>query len=41
VPFASLFEPHTEGIRNGKQQPAVKLGHRFLVATAQHQLIED
>jgi len=37
----SLFEPHTEWIKKGKQRPNVELGHRFLIATDQHQLIQD
>ncbi len=37
----SLFEPHTEWIQKGKQRPNVELGHRLLVATDQHQLIQD
>ena len=37
----SLFEPHTEWIQKGKQRPNVKLGHRLLIATDQHQLIQD
>ena len=37
----SLFEPHTEWIAKGKQRPNVELGHRLLVATDQHQLIQD
>ncbi len=37
----SLFEPHTEWIAKGKQHPKVELGHRLLVATDQHQLIQD
>ena len=37
----SLFEPHTEWIQKGKQRPNVELGHRFLVATDQQQLIQD
>ena len=37
----SLFEPHTEWIAKGKQRPNVELGHRFLIATDQHQLIQD
>jgi IS5 family transposase len=37
----SLFEPHTEWIKKGKQRPHVELGHRFLIATDQHQLIQD
>lgn len=37
----SLFEPHTEWITKGKLQPPVELGHRLLVATDQHQLIQD
>ena len=37
----SLFEPHTEWIQKGKQRPNVELGHRLLVATDQHQVIQD
>jgi hypothetical protein len=37
----SLFEPHTEWIQKGKQRPNVELGHRLLLATDQHELIED
>ncbi len=37
----SLFEPHTEWIQKGKQRPNVELGHRLLVVTDQHQLIQD
>jgi hypothetical protein len=37
----SLFESHTEWIQKGKPRPTVELGHRFLVATDQHQLIQD
>jgi hypothetical protein len=37
----SLFEPHTEWIQKGKQRPNVELGHRFLVATDQHELVQD
>ncbi|MEK7731880.1 MAG: ISNCY family transposase [Planctomycetota bacterium] len=37
----SLFEPHTEWIAKGKQRPTVELGHRLLVATDQHHLIQD
>jgi hypothetical protein len=37
----SLFEPHTEWIQKGKRRPEVELGHRFLIATSQHQLIHD
>lgn len=37
----SLFEPHTEWINKGKLHPAVELGHRLLIATDQHQLIQD
>ncbi len=37
----SPFEPHTEWIQKGKQRPNVELGHRLLVATDQHQLIQD
>jgi hypothetical protein len=37
----SLFEPHTEWIKKGKLHPNVELGHPFLVATDQHQLIQD
>ncbi len=37
----SLFEPHSEWIQKGKQRPNVELGHRLLIATDQHQLIQD
>jgi hypothetical protein len=37
----SLFEPHTEWIAKGKHRPNVELGHRLLIATDQHQLIQD
>ena len=37
----SLFEPHTEWIQKGKQRPNVELGHRLLLATDQHELIQD
>jgi hypothetical protein len=37
----SLFEPHTEWIQKGKQRPNVELGKRLLIATDQHQLIQD
>lgn len=37
----SLFEPHTEWIQKGKRRPTVELGHHFLIATDQHQLIHD
>jgi IS5 family transposase len=37
----SLFEPHTEWIQKGKQRPNVELGHKFLIATDQPQLIQD
>ena len=37
----SLFEPHTEWITKGKLHPGVELGHRLLVATDQHGLIQD
>lgn len=37
----SLFEPHTEWIQKGKHRPHVELGHRFLVATDQHELVQD
>jgi len=37
----SLFEPHTEWIEKGKLRPNVELGHRLLIATDQHQLIQD
>lgn len=37
----SLFEPHTEWIAKGKQRPNVELGHKFLIATDQHQMIQD
>jgi IS5 family transposase len=37
----SLFELHTEWLTKGKLHPPVELGHRLLVATDQHQLIQD
>ncbi len=37
----SLFEPHTEWLTKGKLHPPVELGHRLLIATDQHQLIQD
>jgi len=37
----SLFEPHTERIQKGKARPDVEPGHRLLVATDQHGLIQD
>jgi len=37
----SLFEPHTEWIQKGKQRPNVELGHKFLIATDQNQMIQD
>jgi hypothetical protein len=37
----SLFEPHTEWIQKGKLRPNVELGHRLLIATDQHELIQD
>jgi IS5 family transposase len=37
----SLFEPHTEWIQKGKPRPNVELGHRLLVATDQHELVQD
>ena len=37
----SLFEPHTEWITKGKLHPSVELGHRLLIATDQHGLIQD
>ena len=37
----SLFEPHTEWISKGKLRPSVELGHRLLIATDQHQLVQD
>lgn len=37
----SLFEPHTEWLTKGKLHPPVELGRRVLVATDQHQLIQD
>jgi hypothetical protein len=37
----SLFEPHTEWIQKGKLRPNVELGHRLLIATDQHPLIQD
>ncbi len=37
----SLFEPHTEWIQQGKQRPNVERGHRLLIATDQHELVQD
>ncbi len=37
----SIFEPHTEWIQKGKQRPNVELGHRLLIASDQHELIQD
>jgi hypothetical protein len=37
----SLFELHTEWIQKGKQRPNVELGHRQLIATDPHQLVQD
>jgi len=37
----SLFEPHTEWINKGKKNPSVELGHRLLVVTDEHGLIQD
>ena len=37
----SRCEPHTEWIQKGKQRPNVELGHRLLIATDQHQMIQD
>jgi hypothetical protein len=37
----SLFEPHPEWIQKGKHRPNVELGHKFLIATDQNQLIQD
>jgi hypothetical protein len=37
----SLFEAHPEWIQKGKLRPNVELGHRLLIATDQHQLIQD
>jgi len=37
----SLFEPPTEWAQKGKQRPNVELGHRLLLATDQHELIQD
>ena len=37
----SLFEPHPEWIQKGKQRPHVELGPRLLVATDQHELVQD
>lgn len=37
----SLFEPHTEWIQKGKAWPPVELGHRLLIVTDQHHLIQD
>lgn len=37
----SLVEPHGEWIQKGKERPTVELGHIFLIATGQQQLIHD
>ena len=37
----SIFEPHTEWIQKGKPRPNVELGHKFLRATDQWQMIQD
>ena len=37
----SLFEPDTEWISKGKHHPSVELGHRFLVTTDEHELVQD
>jgi hypothetical protein len=37
----SLFEPHTQWIQKGKLRPLVELGHPLLIATDQHQIIQD
>lgn len=37
----SLFEPHTEWLTKGKLRPPVELGRRVLIATDQHQIIQD
>jgi IS5 family transposase len=37
----SLFEPHTEWIQRGKRRHNVELGHRLLIATDQHELVQD
>ncbi len=37
----SIFEPHTEWIQKGKQRPNVELGHRLLIATDGHELVQD
>jgi len=37
----SLIERHTQWIQKGKARPNAKLGHRFLVATDQHDLVQD
>ena len=37
----SLFEPHTEWITKGKLHPSVELGHRLLVVSDQHGLVQD
>ncbi len=34
----SLFEPHTELIKKGKQMPPVEFGHRLLICTDQNEL---
>ena len=37
----SRFAPHPEWMQKGKLRPHVQLGHRCLIATDQHQLIQD
>ena len=36
----SFFEPETEWINKGKKHPAVELGHRLVIATDQHELVQ-
>ncbi len=37
----SIFEPHAELIKKGKQRPPVEFGHRLMVCTDQNELILD
>jgi len=36
----SFFEPETEWINKGKKHPSVELGHRLVIATDQHELVQ-
>ena len=37
----SLCAPHPEWIQKGQHRPTVELGHKFLIATEQPQLLQD